>query len=157
MSKFRLIAVASFVGAALLVNPLAAQTAKMPDGGTKPPAAAAATSNKTETVEERISTLKTSLKITPDQETKWGAVADTMRQNAGMMDRLVSEKRAKMAKMNAVDDLKVYQEFAEAHLDGLKRLTSAFKSLYDSMPAEQKANADTVFENFGPAKSAKQG
>lgn len=157
MSKFRLVTVASLVGAALLVNPLAAQTAKMPDGGTKPPAAAAATSNKSETVEERISTLKAALKITPDQETKWGAVADTMRQNAGMMDKLISEKRAKMSKMSAVDDLKVYQELAEAHLDGLKRMTSAFKSLYDSMPAEQKANADTVFENFGPAKTAKQG
>lgn len=157
MSKFRLVTVASLVGAALLVNPLAAQTAKMPDGGTKPPAAAAATSNKSETVEERISTLKAALKITPDQETKWGAVADTMRQNAGMMDKLISEKRAKMSKMSAVDDLKVYQELAEAHLDGLKRMTSAFKSLYDSMPAEQKANADTVFANFGPAKTAKQG
>ena len=157
MSKIRLITVASFVGAALLVNPLAAQTAKMPDGSTKPPAAAAATSNKSETVEERISTLKASLKITPDQETKWGAVADTMRQNAGMMDKLITDKRAKMSKMSAVDDLKVYQELAEAHLDGLKRLTSAFKSLYDSMPEPQKANADTVFENFGPAKSAKQG
>lgn len=155
MFQFRMIAVASVMGAALLVQPLAAQTGpKMPDGTPKPPAAAAATSQRTETVEQRITTLKAALKITPDQETKWGAVADAMRQNAGMMEKLVKEKRAKMDKMTAVDDLKVYQEFAQAHVDGLKNLTSAFKSLYDSMPAEQKANADQVFQNFGPAKNS---
>ena len=40
-------------------------------------------------------------------------------------------------------------------MDGLKTLTSAFKSLYDSMPADQKKNADQVFMTFGsaPAKS----
>ena len=157
MSQFRLITVASLVGAALLVNPLAAQTAKMPDGSVKPPAAAAATSNKPETVEQRIAMLKASLKITPDQETKWGAVADTMRKNAEKMEKLVADKRAKMGKMNAVDDLLVYQEFGEAQLDGLKRLTSSFRALYDTMPAEQKATADTVFETFGNSKTAKQG
>ena len=59
--------------------------------------------------------------------------------------------------MNAVDDLKTYQEFTQARLDGLKNLTSSFKSLYDSMPADQKKNADQVFDSFGPSKRRKQG
>ena len=59
--------------------------------------------------------------------------------------------------MTAVDDLKTYQDFTEARLDGLKNLNSAFKSLYDSMPADQKKNADQVFESFGPSKPATQG
>jgi len=81
-----------------------------------------------------------------------------MRQNAGMMDKLVQDKRAKAASMTAVDDLEIYQDFTKAHLDGLKNLTSAFKSLYDSMPADQKKNADQVFQAFGPsAKSPNQG
>jgi len=147
----------SLIGAALAagsLGPVMAQSATA-----KPPAAAAATSSKPETVEQRISTLKVALKITPDEETKWKAVADAMRQNAGMMEKMVQDKQAKMANMTAVDDLKTYEDFTQTHLDGLKNLTSAFESLYDSMPDAQKKNADQVFMNFGPSKanSASQG
>jgi periplasmic protein CpxP/Spy len=144
----RSLAIASLATTALVagtLGPAAAQT------GGKPPAAAAATSSKPETVEQRVTELKAALKITPDQETKWKAVADAMRQNAGMMDKLVQDKRAKAASMTAVDDLETYQDFTKAHLDGLKNLTSAFKSLYDSMPADQKKNADQVFMSYGDA------
>ena len=123
-----------------------------------PPAAAAATSTKPETVEQRIVTLKTALKITPDQEPKWTAVAQAMRDSAGQMEKLVATKRAiPPEKTTAVDDLKTYQEFTEVRLDGLKKVNSAFKSLYNSMPAEQKKNADMVFEKYGPSKPATQG
>ena len=151
----RPLAIATVTGAALFAMPAMAQTKEQ---AAKPPAAEAATSNKPETVEQRITTLKAALKITPDQETKWKAVADSMRQNAGMMEKLVQEKRAKAASMTAVDDLETYQDFTKARLDGLKNLTSAFKSLYDSMSADQKKNADQVFQAFGPSsKPANQG
>ena len=125
-------------------------------GSTKPPAAAAATSSKPQTVEQRITMLKSALKITPDQEPKWDKVATAMRDNAAAMDKLVKDKRAK-TDITAVDDLKTYQDFTQAHLDGLKNLTSAFESLYDSMTADQKKNADQVFHNFGPSKTRQQG
>ena len=157
----RSLAIASLTGAALLagsLGPVMAQTATTPDGKVTPPAAAAATSNKPETVEQRIAMLKTSLKITPDQEKKWDAVAQSMRDNASKMEKLVATKRAiPPEKTTAVDDLKTYQEFTQVRLDGLKDLNSAFKSLYDSMPAEQKKNADMVFEKYGPSKPATQG
>ncbi|HEX9522775.1 MAG TPA: Spy/CpxP family protein refolding chaperone [Reyranella sp.] len=153
----RSVAIASLTGAALIAGsfgPAAAQTTP----SNKPPAAAAATSSKPETVEQRISQLKTALKITPDQESKWNAVAQAMRDNAASMEKLVASKRAiAPASMTAVDDLKTYQEFTQARLDGLKNLTSAFKSLYDSMPADQKKNADQVFQSYGPTKPATQG
>ena len=130
---------------------------RTPDSKT-PPAAAAATSNKPETVEQRIATLKTALKITPDQEPKWTAVAQAMRDNASQMEKLVATKRAiPPEKTTAVDDLKTYQEFTQVRLDGMKNLNSAFKSLYDSMPADQKKNADMVFEKYGPSKSPQAG
>jgi protein CpxP len=141
----------SLIGAALMAGSLSPAFAQ--SSSTKPPAAAAATSSKPETVEQRITSLKAALKITPDEETKWKAVADAMRQNAGMMDKLVQDKRAKMAGMTAVDDLKTYQDFTQAHLDGLKNLTSAFESLYNSMPDPQKKNADQVFQAFGPSNA----
>jgi hypothetical protein len=157
LSSFgRTIAVATVAGAlAFGAGSASAQTAAKPDS--KPPAAAAATSSKPETVDQRIATLKTALKITPDQEAKWSKVATAMRENAAAMDKLVTEKHAKSANMTAVDDLKTYQDFTKAHLDGLKNLTSAFESLYDSMSADQKKNADQVFNGFGPSKSPQQG
>jgi periplasmic protein CpxP/Spy len=47
--------------------------------------------------------------------------------------------------MSAVEDLKTYQKFAQAHVDGLKNLISAFGTLYDAMPDAQKKIADKVF------------
>lgn len=145
----RSLGIASLIGTAFLAGsfgPAAAQTTP----SEKPPAAAAATSSKPETVEQRITSLKTSLKITPDQEAKWTGVTTAMRDNATAMEKLVKAKRAiPSASMTAVDDLNVYQEFTQARMDGLKKLTSAFKSLYDSMPADQKKNADQVFRTYG--------
>ncbi len=160
MSHFRLtapvmrsLAIASLMGAALIAGPAIAQT-----NTSKPPAAAAATSSKPETVEQRIVSLKASLKVTPDQEKKWDAVATAMRENAGAMEKLIKAKNSQDPnKLSAVDDLKIYQEFSQAQLDGLKNLIPDFKALYDSMSADQKANADQVFQKYGPQGSAKQG
>jgi periplasmic protein CpxP/Spy len=153
----RPVAIASVAGVALLAGSFAPAMAQ-PKESDKPPAAAAATSTKPETVEQRITTLKAALKITPDQEKKWDGVAQAMRDNASKMEKLVATKRAiPPEKTTAVDDLKTYQEFTETRLDGLKHLTSAFKSLYDSMTPEQKKNADTVFEKYTPQNPPKQG
>jgi protein CpxP len=153
----RSFAIASLTGAALIAGSLAPATAQTPDSQ-KPPAAAAATSSKPETVEQRIATLKTALKITPDLEPQWTKVAQAMRDNASQMEKLVATKRAiPPEKTTAVDDLKTYQEFTEVRLDGLKHLNSAFKSLYDAMTPEQKKNADMVFEKYTPSKPASQG
>ena len=159
MTHFRLfnplarsLAIASLTGAALVAGSLAPASAQAPDDK-KPPAAAAATSSKPETVEQRISTLKTALQIKPEQESKWNAVAQAMRDNASAMDKLVQAKRAK-TDMTAVEDLETYRDFGQAHLDGLKNLIPAFDALYKSMPAEQQKNADQVFMNFGSGKKS---
>jgi hypothetical protein len=149
--------VASIALAAGFSGPASAQTAGTRMDSGKPPAAAAATSTRPETVEQRISALKTALKITPDQESKWEGVATAMRENAAAMDKLVQEKKGTMASLNAVEDLKTYQEFSQVRLDGMKNLISSFKTLYDSMPADQQKNADQVFDNYGPRKSARHG
>lgn len=150
----RTLAITSLTGAALLAGSLSPALAQ-PAKATTPPAAAAATSSKLETVDQRIATLKTALKITSDQDAKWNTVAQSMRDNANQMEKLVATKRAiPPEKTTAVDDLKTYQEFTQVRLDGLKNLNAAFKALYDSMPAEQKKNADMVFEKYGPSTPA---
>ena len=145
----RSLAVVTLAGTTLFAGALAPASAQ----DSKAPAAAAATSSKPETVEERITTLTTALKITPAQETNWTGVATAMRENAVAMETLVKSKRAKSADMTAMDDLLTYQDFSQARLDGLKNLTSSFRTLYESMPDAQKKIADTVFQSYGPAKS----
>jgi len=145
----RALAITSMTGAALLAGSLAPAMAQ---SNNQPPAAAAATSIKPETVDQRIATLKTALKITTDQEAKWTTVSQAMRDSASQMEKLVAAKRAiPPEKTTAVDDLMTYQEFTQVRLDGLKHLNAAFKALYDSMPAEQKKNADMVFEKYTPS------
>jgi hypothetical protein len=116
------------------------------------PAAAGATQSKGETVEERITNLHAALKITPDEETKWNGVAQAMRENASSMDKLVAANRTTPPQnMSAVDDLTIYEKFAQAHVDGLKNLISSFKTLYTAMPDAQKKTADEVFKTSGRA------
>ena len=74
-----------------------------------------------------------------------------------IMDKLVQEKKPQMANMTAVEDLKTYEDFTKAHLDGMKNLRSSFESLYSAMPDAQKKNADKVFQSYGPNGSGQQG
>ena len=87
------------------------------------------------------------------------AAADTLTHESSLAvtGKVRQDARAPSGYELDVTDLKVYQEISQAHLDGLKSLISAFKSLYDSMPAGQQKNADMVFEKYGPAKPASQG
>jgi len=162
----RTVAIAALLGTTMLVSPQVGARAEsatslpiqLAQAAQKSADAKAATETKTETVEARITKLHTDLKITADEQSKWDNVAQTMRDNATAMEKLVATKHSQdRASLTAVDDLNNYQEFAQAHLSGLKDLTSSFKALYDAMPDAQKKNADHVFQIFGradaPAKS----
>jgi hypothetical protein len=155
----RSFAVAALLGATMLTAPLTAARAdtvaiaafqlaqaSAPAAAPQTQAGAAATATKGETVEQRITTLHSALKITSDEDVKWNAVAQAMRENASAMDKLVAESRTTAPQsMSAVDDLKMYQKFSQAHVDGLKNLISSFSTLYSAMPDAQKKVADGVF------------
>jgi protein CpxP len=159
----RSVAIAALMATTFLVSPVTAvradSTAGQPlhlaQNAPVKPAATEATETKGETVEQRITNLHAALKITPEEESKWNGVAQAMRENAAAMDKLVASNRATPPQsMSAVDDLKTYQRFAQAHVDGLKNLTSAFSTLYDAMPDAQKKNADQVFQTSGNGSAA---
>ncbi len=152
----RSVAAAALMGATIFVGSLT--TARADDVGhsfqlaqvVMPPAKVmpAAARSKAETVEQRISGLHAALKITAAEESDWRGVAQAMRDNAAAMEKLVAEKTAKApGDVTAVDDLNTYVKFAEAHVEGLKNLTSSFDTLYKSMPDDQKKIADQVFAN----------
>ena len=144
----RSVAITALLGATMLATPLTAAWAQGPAPQTV--AATSATETKGETVEQRITTLHASLQITPAEETQWNGVAQAMRENAAAMDKLIATNRTTPPQnMSAVQDLQTYQQFAQAHVDGLKNLSSAFSTLYSAMPDAQKKVADQVFQTSG--------
>jgi len=105
-----------------------------------------------ETIDQRIAMLHWSLKITPDEETQWSAVAQVMRSNDAAMRALIASTKAERqtgGDVSALDELRTYEKFNRAHLDGLKDLMVSFETLYTAMPDSQKAVADHVFARFG--------
>jgi protein CpxP len=163
----RSVAIAALMGATMLASPLSAARADtVTDGAfqlaqaTAPQklAAAEATQTKGETVEQRITNLHAALKVTPEQEKQWNGVAQAMRENAAAMDKLVASSRTTPPQnLTAVEDLRTYQKFAQAHVDGLKNLIASFGTFYDAMPAAQKKVADTVFASERKADTAAPG
>jgi len=156
VSLMRSAAIAALMSAPLIAAPLTFADAQ----SRLTPAATNPVDTKGESVEQRITQLHAELKVTPDQESKWNTVAQAMRDNAAKMEKLVAQKHQQAPQnMTALDDLQTYQEFTQQHLEGLKNLTSAFKSLYNSMPDPQKKNADQVFANFrrGPDSTQRNG
>jgi hypothetical protein len=153
----RSFALAALMGATMLAAPLTAARAdtignavfQLADAATpSTKAGAAAVATKGETVEQRITSLHAELKITPDEDANWNAVAQAMRENASAMDKLAADGHTTAPQsMSAVDDLKMYQKFAQARVDGLKNLISSFSTLYTAMPDAQKKIADHVFQS----------
>lgn len=161
IALMRSVAVTALIGAAILAAPLNAGAQSMaPSTVTVAPQAAATgdAEMKTETVEQRISSLHTSLQITPGEETNWSSVAQVMRGNAATMEKLSAERTANSTEnLTAIDDLRTYERFAHAHFEGLKNLIASFDTLYKSMPEAQKKVADDVFQSFGHDRSASRG
>jgi hypothetical protein len=144
------VAAAALLGAASLAPAALAQQSTPPQAAAPAPQAAApapmaAPASKSARVETRIKLLHTQLKITPDQETKWDAVADAMRDNAAALDQLAQQRAEQRSHMTAVEDLQSYETIADTHADGLKKLVPAFADLYTAMSDTQKKNADRVF------------
>jgi len=100
-----------------------------------------------ERTEQRIADMHGKLKITAAQEELWTKVAEVMAENAKAMDTLTQARVEHAKEMTAVDDLKSYGEIADAHAEGIRKLTPVFATLYASMSAPQKLEADSLFRH----------
>jgi len=157
----RIFGASVFVAALALGAP--AGLAQQPAAPSAPPAASApskstaAKPTREQRVEARIKTLHAQLKIAPDQEQDWNAVASVMRDSASSIDQLSQQRSKGRAGMTAVDNLRSYQAIADAHADEMNKLVPAFSALYDKMTPDQKKNADQVFgERRGRRPAAKK-
>jgi periplasmic protein CpxP/Spy len=117
--------------------------------------ATAARATPTDRVEMRINDMHAKLHITPDQETQWQQVAQVMRDNENALQPLIDERKNNARNMTAVDDLHSYAKISEAHVEGIKKFTPAFETLYSSMSDEQKRQADVLFRGIEHKKQVK--
>jgi periplasmic protein CpxP/Spy len=97
-------------------------------------------------VEAHIKQLHAQLKITPNEENDWNQFADVMRTNARDMQAAMQEREQQYPQMNALQNMESYQKLAETHAEHLQKLVSAFETLYNALPDQQKKLADQVFK-----------
>ena len=163
----RVLAAGALLGIAVAMMPVPAaaapqvQTAQAAAPSASPPASAAPKAKRRSTssperVEARIKSLHDQLKITDAETPQWNAFAQVMRDNATAMRGQIDQRRQGKGKMSAIDDLRSYRQLAQAHVEGLDRLIPAFQALYDTMPDDQKKNADAVFGKFGQRRARGQ-
>jgi len=117
--------------------------------------AVAAQSASVSRVEARIQEMHAKLAITAEQEDQWNQVAQVMRDNDSTLEPLIANRKANANTMTAINDLDSYAAITSAHLEGIKKFTAVFSTLYDGMSEAQKKEADTLFRK-GPPKSPPQ-
>ena len=77
--------------------------------------------NAQERVENRIKELHAQLHITPAEQPQWEQFAQVMRENARDMDQEFMQRAQQFLTMNAVQNMRSYEQIAEEHT---KRLQS---------------------------------
>ena len=98
-------------------------------------------------VEMRIKTLRTELKITPQQDSAWNDVAQAMRDNAKSMEDIRARQAAEEKSASAPDMITAYGKTMDTHAEAIHKFASTFQPLYDSMSDAQKKTADGVFRS----------
>ncbi len=112
--------------------------------------------NAEQRVEEHIKQLHAQLRITPAEQPQWEQFASVMRENARAMDRQFAQRVQQYPTMNALQNMRSYQQIAEAHARGLQKLVPAFENLYNAMPEQQKLLTDQVFRANAEAHAEKR-
>lgn len=145
----RAVAAASLAAVLALSGGVAAQPAAPPPppAGTPPapPPGAPSADQAARGVERQIASLHRRLHITTEQQPRWDAVAQAMRDEAATVNALVAGRVKTEGPVNAVEDLRQYQHLAEAHAEALRKLVPAFAALYASLTPEQQKIADSAF------------
>lgn len=99
-------------------------------------------------IDHRIARLHRQLHITADQEPKFQAFADVMRNNAQAMHGMLLE-HGQTGDDTAVAKLRWFAQLTSLHADALNKLVPVFDALYLSLSDKQKEQANRVFDEIG--------
>ncbi len=111
--------------------------------------------NAEQRVEEHIKELRAQLQITPAEQPQWEQFANVMRENARGMDQQFTQRMQQYPTMNALQNMRSYEQIAQIHAQGLQKLFPAFENLYNSMPQQQQQLTDQVFRANAEANAPK--
>jgi protein CpxP len=92
-----------------------------------------------------LAALHDELAITPAEEPLWNTFADSMKDSAAQLGQAYRQRREQLPSMNALADMNSFIDLEQMRLDGLKKSSTAFTALYQTMPPDQQKVADTVF------------
>ena len=109
-----------------------------------------------ERLEAQLAYISTALKITPAQQSQWDAYVNVRRNQATAMDRLIQERRARMAQRPAdaqrptlIERRERQRERLGAATQRLDELRTVETPLYASLSAEQQRVANEVLLGGG--------
>jgi periplasmic protein CpxP/Spy len=92
-----------------------------------------------------LASLHSELAITPAEEPLWNSFADSMRDTSSQLSQAYRQRREQLPTMNALEDMSSFISLEQMRLDGLKKSSTAFAALYQTMPPDQQKIADSVF------------
>ena len=104
--------------------------------------------------EQRLTQLKSQLKVTPQQEPLWQAFADKVKTSAGQMKSM--HDAMWQQQMSAPDRMNRMVEHMKERTAAMESVNDSFKRLYDALTPEQKTVADK-FHPFGGHMGQKRG
>ncbi len=110
-----------------------------------------------ERIDARLAYLKTALKITPQQEPQWNALAEVLRQQARARDADVQQMRARrdtaaqnpQQQPSAIDRLEQRQQRLAKASAQLDDVVKAARPLYAAFSPDQKRVADDLLDRGG--------
>jgi len=100
-------------------------------------------------IEGRLATQKSALKITPAQERAWTAYADVAKKQS---DAMLTQHEAmwKSAPSSSAERYEQHSKFMQERAQQHEALSAAYKELYAVLTPEQRAAADQRGGGYGP-------
>lgn len=106
--------------------------------------------------EQRLSRLKSALKITPEQEPLWQAFAEKSKAEAGKGFQAMRDS-AQDRKLTAPERMDRMTAMMRERLTAMESVHASFKRLYDALTPEQKTVADQHASRMGGRMGSRMG
>jgi hypothetical protein len=100
-------------------------------------------------VDQRLTRLKSALKVTPQQEPLWLAFAEKSKDEAGKGMQAMRERMQDNKKVSAPERMAQRQDLMKQRLAAMESINESFTRLYAALTPEQKIAADKHFSSAG--------
>ena len=120
--------------------------------GQNPPGQYPTVEQQMASLNNEIAQLRLRLGVTPAEEPQWDAVAQAMRADTLHTAQAFQARMQQRTYMNALQDLHSYVAMMKVHVADLQQLETVFAAFYERLSPQQRAVANSVFQNFGQGR-----